>query len=212
MIPTMDSTMNPGNNKIVFVLGPPGSGKGTVCKEAVKSLKRPPHHHLSVGDYLRELCDPTTIQAGNDIDHNKIRDYLRDNKLLPADVLIPILKDKINSTPNVDVTETTWLIDGFPRNMKTARAFEKTIGMPLKVIVLECSRDVAKHRYLSRAREQMDDEERFDKRYDGYIKNMEAIQKHYKSKGVNMESIPANGDKVKCLGEFMAALPGVSED
>ncbi|KAK5636731.1 hypothetical protein RRF57_012443 [Xylaria bambusicola] len=228
LIPTMESAIQPDRYDIVFVLGPPGSGKGTVCKQAVKSLKRPPHHHLSVGDYLRELCDPLASHDGNHIDENRIRDYLRDNKLLPADVLIPILKGKIDSMPNVDFTETTWLIDGFPRNMETALAFEETIGKPLKVIVLECSRDIAKRRYLSRAREQMDDEGRFDKRYDDYIKNMEAIQEHYKSKGIMelvrtspprvfiallmMLQIPANESKEECLREFMAALPVVSDD
>ncbi|KAI1358015.1 P-loop containing nucleoside triphosphate hydrolase protein [Xylaria arbuscula] len=205
----MASTVQSGDNRIILVLGPPGSGKGTVCKKAVELLKRPPHHHLSVGDFLREICEHKTVYDENDIDHGKIRDFLRDNKLLPADVLIPILKREIDHFLCGWVD--TWLIDGFPRNMEQLLAFEETIGKPLKVIVLECSSDTAKRRYLSRAREQTNDEERFNKRYGDYIKNIEDIRKHYESTGV-MESVPGDGGKEKCLEEFMAALLVASRD
>ena len=41
---------------IVLVIGPPGSGRGTQCK---KYAEEHGYHHLSVGDYLRELSDPS---------------------------------------------------------------------------------------------------------------------------------------------------------
>ena len=43
----------PGNHlEIVFVLGPPGTGKGTLCKKFTSEHK---YFHISVGDYLRVL-------------------------------------------------------------------------------------------------------------------------------------------------------------
>ncbi len=115
-IPEIASTLQSGNNRIVLVLGPPESGKSTVCKKAVELLKRPPHHHLSVGNFLREICEHKTVYNKNNINHKKIRSFLQDNKLLPADVLIPILKRKIDHFLCSWVD--TWLINGFPRNIE----------------------------------------------------------------------------------------------
>ncbi|KAF2966164.1 hypothetical protein GQX73_g7413 [Xylaria multiplex] len=194
---------------IICVLGPPGSGKGTVCRSAAEMLHSPGrvYRHLSVGDYLRDICDPKTPCEVEGVDRDKIRGYLRDNKLLPSDVLIPLLKHKIDSAPKTDTT--VWLIDGFPRNMETTHVFEKEIGKPEMVIILDCDREVAERRYLMRGRETMDDKERFSKRYDGYTNNAEAIRKHYEDIAV---FISANGSKDTCLSQFLVTLPPASSD
>ncbi|KAI2620818.1 P-loop containing nucleoside triphosphate hydrolase protein [Xylaria nigripes] len=168
--------------KIIFVLGAPGSGKGTLCKIVTELTHQPRYEfvHLSVGDHLRELCDPKATSPGAElVDRNKIQNYMRENILLPAATLIPVLKRKIESIPSRENVTTVWLIDGFPRDMETARAFEAKIGKPAKVIVLECSPDIARSRFLGRAREETDDEKRFEKRYAEYINNMKAIRVHY---------------------------------
>ncbi|KAI1750651.1 P-loop containing nucleoside triphosphate hydrolase protein [Xylaria castorea] len=177
----MDCTAESHSHTIIFILGPPGSGKGTLCKLATDRLGTPNHHyfHLSVGDYLRELCNPAVTCEGKSFDHNEIYEHLRESKLLPADVLIPVLEHKINSIPKEKSATTTWLIDGFPRNMETALAFEEKVGTPMKIITLECKRDIAEGRFLRRGRESVDDEKRFDKRYSEYVKNMKAIREHY---------------------------------
>ncbi|KAI1364498.1 P-loop containing nucleoside triphosphate hydrolase protein [Xylaria arbuscula] len=205
----MESTMRSADRRIIFVLGPPGSGKGTACKQAVQLLKRPEHHHVSVGDLARQLCHPEARSISEDIDPVKISECLRQNKLLPASLLVPIIKSAIYHPDNNP--EDTWLIDGFPRNMEQLLAFEEMIGAPTKVIVLDCSRETAQSRYLSRARELMDDEARFETRFNDYVDNMEGIEPHYKTMG-NFELISADGDKEKVLGQFMLALPGVSAD
>ena len=117
--------MQSGDDRIIFVLGPPGSGKGTVCKEAVKLFERPTFYHLSVGDLLREICDDNAHYLDKDVDVDKISACMRENKLLPADVLAPIIKSKIYD-PNFTFVDT-WLIDGFPRNMDQLLAFEETV-------------------------------------------------------------------------------------
>ncbi|KAI3338550.1 P-loop containing nucleoside triphosphate hydrolase protein [Ustulina deusta] len=202
--------MQSRNDTVIFVLGPPGSGKGTLCKHVTEmlTLTHRCYRHLSVGDYLRELCDPKTPRDAQGFDHSMIRDYLREGKLLPADVLTPVLKHKIDSTPNENGS-TVWLIDGFPRNMETALAFEEQIGQPVRVITLQCDRNTAQRRFLSRGREQTDDERRFNKRYDEYVENMGAIRNRYA--GI-MESISVDGDQGQCLHHFMGALPPTSSD
>ncbi|GAW14922.1 hypothetical protein ANO14919_043270 [Xylariales sp. No.14919] len=207
----MVSSMQSCNDIIIFVLGPPGSGKGTVCKAAAGMLHPPGRRylHLSVGDYLRELCRPTTSCEVDGLDRNRIRNHLRDNVLLPAEVLIPILKHKITSTPKEKDVTSVWLIDGFPRNIETTLAFEEEIGNPTKVITLKCSRDTALERFRNRRREKADNEERFMKRYDEYTKNMEAINKHYRT---IMEEACADGNMEQCSIQFLAALPPASSD
>ncbi|TRX94691.1 hypothetical protein FHL15_004463 [Xylaria flabelliformis] len=201
----MDCNSESHSYTIIFILGPPGSGKGTLCKLATDRLRTPDHHyiHLSVGDYLRELCDPAASCEVKGFNHDEIREHLRESKLLPADVLIPVLEYKINSTPKEKNTTTTWLIDGFPRNMETALAFEEKVGKPVKIIALECKREIAEGRFLRRSRERTDDPKRFDKRYGEYIENMRAIREHYA--GI-MNTVHVNGDRGECLEKFMVGL------
>ncbi|KAI0888084.1 P-loop containing nucleoside triphosphate hydrolase protein [Annulohypoxylon maeteangense] len=194
------------NCKIVFVLGPPGSGKGTLCNLTCNNLNMAGkiYHHLSVGDYLRELCEIGMPCEDENFDFDRIRIHLRDSRLLPANVLIPVLKYKMRTTPNGNGAATTWLIDGFPRNMETALAFEKEIGGPAKVVVLECTHHTARHRFLTRSREKSDDEKKFERRYDEYVENMKEILKHYEGK---IETICVDGPYVGYSHQFLCALP-----
>ncbi|KAI1208192.1 P-loop containing nucleoside triphosphate hydrolase protein [Annulohypoxylon truncatum] len=194
---------------IVFVLGPPGSGKGTLCKLAIESLKKSSDRycHLSVGDRLRELCNIELPCECEKFDLDMILDHLRESKLLPADVLIPVLEDEIYSILTGNDGTITWLIDGFPRNMETALAFEEKIGKPAKVIVLECTRENAQQRFLHRSREKNDNGDKFEKRYSEYVENMEAIRKHY---GSNIKTICVDGPADEHLVEFITALPSTT--
>ncbi|KAI0555836.1 P-loop containing nucleoside triphosphate hydrolase protein [Xylaria curta] len=201
----MDCNSEPRCHSIIFILGPPGSGKGTLCKFATDRLKTPDHRylHLSVGDYLRELCDPAASCEVKGFNHDEIRENLQESKLLPADVLIPVLEHKINSTPKEKNVMTTWLIDGFPRNMETALAFEEKVDKPVKIIALNCKREIAQERFLGRSREATDDVKRFDKRYGEYVENTKKIGDYYA--GLT-DTIYVNGDRGECLEKFMVVL------
>ncbi|KAI1099043.1 P-loop containing nucleoside triphosphate hydrolase protein [Jackrogersella minutella] len=198
----MESSVQSSCYNVVFVLGPPGSGKGTLCKLATNQLNTSDYNyrHLSVGDYLRELCKTEVSCEGESFDLDRIRIHLREMKLLPSHVLIPVLKHKISSTLDGKSAPTTWLVDGFPRNMETTLVFEEKIGKPVKVIVLECARDTAQHRFLNRSREKSDDEKRFARRYDEYVENMKAIREHYKG---NIETICVDGALEEYIDKFV---------
>lgn len=118
---------------IIFVLGAPGSGKGTLCSRVVEQLPDS-FRHLSVGDYLRELrsnggferlLQRSDVHGNGALSSEEVEIYLQENKLLPPDTIIPLIKYKLlneSSPPGIG-----WLIDGFPRDIETARTFEKKV-------------------------------------------------------------------------------------
>ncbi|KAI0838125.1 P-loop containing nucleoside triphosphate hydrolase protein [Hypoxylon sp. FL0890] len=167
---------------IIFVLGPPGAGKGTLCTSAAATKGIFPDglccRHLSVGDYLRHICKSESPCDRQIFDISKIRVHLEKYKLLPADVLIPVIEDWISRVWNNK--SLPLLIDGFPRNLQQAVLFEEKIGKPVKVIILQCAHDTARARFLLRKREDGDDEKRFEMRYSEYLETMKAICERYK--------------------------------
>jgi len=93
--------------KLVF-LGPPGVGKGTIAdmlKEKVNLMK------LSTGDLFRENIKQNTGLG------KKANEYIKEGKLVPDDVTIDIVKDRIQRKDN-------YLLDGFPRTVPQAEALE----------------------------------------------------------------------------------------
>lgn len=138
-----DKELLPG--PIVFVIGPPASGKGTLCSRLCQQIPDS-FAHLSVGDYLRELCSaprsedppaedpqpdgprlqPSAEGAGR-LPREEIAECLQDSRLLPPGTIVPLIKEKLlegQSSPGHG-----WVIDGFPRDIETARAFEKEVRL-----------------------------------------------------------------------------------
>ncbi|QEK38195.1 nucleoside monophosphate kinase [Candidatus Cytomitobacter indipagum] len=125
---------------LVF-LGPPGSGKGTqasiICKKFDLEL-------ISMGDMLRAEQDSQT-ELGK-----QINSLISQGNLVPLNVIIDILKQKIQST-NKGI-----LFDGVPRSLDQANALENilhSLKMTLDaVIVFNIDYDTAtkrmKHRYI----------------------------------------------------------------
>jgi len=76
---------------VCFVLGGPGSGKGTQCGLAVAEIKRADGwHHISAGDCLRE--------AKADASHPKaelINGLMQEGKLIPSDITVGLMLEKM---------------------------------------------------------------------------------------------------------------------
>ena len=105
--------------QICFIIGPPGAGKGTVCKRLTKE-----HfvYHLSVGDYLRTLIEQGLSVEIGDVD---LQEYLRQRWLLPADVIVKLLVHKLSLVRKEGFGLI--LIDGFPRDETSAALFEEEV-------------------------------------------------------------------------------------
>ncbi|XP_062834293.1 adenylate kinase 4, mitochondrial [Anolis carolinensis] len=117
------------------VLGPPGSGKGTVCERIAKSFGL---QHLSSGQFLRE-----NIQAKSDVGL-LAKQYLEKGLLVPDHVFTRVMMtelDKMQSQP--------WLLDGFPRTLGQAEALDRICELDL-VISLNIPFETLKDRLSAR--------------------------------------------------------------
>ncbi|PIN74417.1 adenylate kinase [Candidatus Woesearchaeota archaeon CG10_big_fil_rev_8_21_14_0_10_45_16] len=113
----------------VILLGPPGSGKGTMADRLVKDYG---FVHLSTGNILRE-----EISKGTEIG-KKAKSLMDAGKYVPDEVVIEIVKKRLK--------DKDYLLDGFPRTVKQAEA----LGAVDQVIYLEISEDEVVKRFAGR--------------------------------------------------------------
>jgi adenylate kinase len=102
------------HDNIVFVLGGPGSGKGTQC---VKLAQEFGLIHLSTGDLLRE-----EVNNQSDIGQ-QAAGLMKEGKMVPSELLIEILRDRVSK----NLKSKGFLIDGFPRSMEQVHLFEQKV-------------------------------------------------------------------------------------
>lgn len=119
--------------RLVF-LGPPGSGKGT---QAVKLSTEKGYAHISLGDLLRkEMHDGTEIGK-------RITEYMNAGKLVPDEITIEITRKTIAQKDN-------WILDGFPRSLVQAEAFDQMQKNLDKVIYFDVDENLVVERLSGR--------------------------------------------------------------
>ena len=125
----------------ILIMGPAGSGKGTMSDYIVKEFNIP---HISTGDMLRENVKNQTLLG---IQAKVLMDQ---GKLVPDDVVNAMVKERLLQ----DDCKNGFLMDGFPRTLNQAQALEEicaTIGKPIdKVINLEVDFDALASRITGR--------------------------------------------------------------
>eukprot|EP00729_Bicosta_minor_P002009 gene2009-32441_t len=95
-------------NQVVFILGPPGSGKGTQCGKLVEKYG---YVHLSAGDLLR--AERKSGSAEGKWECATINKIIDSGALVPSHITVGLLKKAMESSP-----ATLFLIDGFPRGQE----------------------------------------------------------------------------------------------
>uniref|UniRef100_UPI00398E5C86 adenylate kinase isoenzyme 5-like n=1 Tax=Pristiophorus japonicus TaxID=55135 RepID=UPI00398E5C86 len=161
--------------KIIFVIGGPGSGKGSQC---VKMMEKYGFTHLSTGNLLRKEISNETERG------NKIRKIMTEGGLVPLGTTLEILKDAM--LENLQETKG-FMIDGYPRTLKQAEAFEKSFTIPNLVLLIDCSPEVMKQRLMNRGQTsgRLDDNEvTISKRVESYFVDSVPIVKYYETKGL----------------------------
>lgn len=122
-------------------MGPAGAGKGTMSDLILKEYDIP---HISTGDMLRDNVRNNT-ELGN-----LAKSYMDAGNLVPDDVIIAMVEKRLQE----DDCQKGYLLDGFPRTLVQAEAFEKIenkIGKPVEcVIVLEVGFDTLVERITGR--------------------------------------------------------------
>lgn len=113
-----------GPVKVVILLGPPGSGKGTQAVRLTKELGIP---HISTGDLFRENISKNT-ELGS-----RAKTYMEAGKLVPDELVLDMLFDRVSRPDSVN----GYLLDGFPRTVPQAEALAKHLDPKTELIVLE---------------------------------------------------------------------------
>ncbi|GMY22938.1 UMP-CMP kinase 3-like [Fagus crenata] len=156
---------------VVFVLGGPGSGKGTQCANIVEHFG---YTHLSAGDLLR-----AEIKSGSE-NGTMIQNMIKEGKIVPSEVTIKLLQRAMQESGN-----DKFLIDGFPRNEENRAAFEEVTKIePAFVLFFDCSEEEMERRLLNRNQGREDDNiETIRKRFNVFLESSLPVIEHYNSRG-----------------------------
>ncbi|KAG8501912.1 hypothetical protein CXB51_004762 [Gossypium anomalum] len=168
--------------KVVFVLGGPGSGKGTQCEKIVQHFG---YTHLSAGDLLRA---EKNSGSENGI---MIQNMMNEGKIVPSEVTIKLLQKAMLESGN-----DKFLIDGFPRNEENRAAFEAVVRLCLShffdaakiepefVLYFNCPEKEMERRILNRNQGREDDNiETIRKRFKVFLESSLPVIEYYKGKG-----------------------------
>ncbi len=99
----------------IILFGPPGSGKGTQAESLIEKYQI---LHISTGDLFRyEMGNNTPLGI-------KAKEYMSKGELVPDEVTIGMLKNKVNSNPNVRGI----IFDGFPRTIAQAASLDSFLS------------------------------------------------------------------------------------
>jgi adenylate kinase len=139
MAPVDIETLKSKKVPIIWVLGGPGSGKGTQCE---RLIKRYGFQHLSSGDLLRD-----EVASGSD-KGKELSEMMVKGILVPRAVVLDLIKQAM--LRNLE-TAKGFLIDGYPREVEQGEDFENQIAPSSLVLYFDCSDETMKKRLLGRA-------------------------------------------------------------
>lgn len=169
---------------VVFVLGGPGSGKGTQCGLLIKEFDAV---QVTAGDLLRREAESDS-QLGQEI-----AETIRTGGIVPGHVTIGLLREELKRNASTGVV----LIDGFPRAMDQAVDFEEAVKECEFVLFFNCDVKEMVARLLKRGETsgRVDDNaEVIEKRLKTYMEKTLPVLKYYGQKGKLKEIDATVGD------------------
>jgi len=123
--------MKNGGRTIVILLGGPGAGKGTQAQSLTRSLGIP---HISTGQILRsEILRQT--EAGN-----RAKAAIDAGGLVNDDLVNEVVVNRI-AMPDC---RTGFILDGYPRDLSQAVAFQPQVHATDRLIVIDIETDLEK--------------------------------------------------------------------
>lgn len=124
--------------KNIILIAAPSAGKGTEAAKIKSEYNMP---HISTGDLLR-----AEIAKGNE----EINEIISNGKLVGDDIVLNLLKNRIIESD----CNNGYILDGFPRNVEQAKAYDKILEELGKdigiVIILDIDKEIAKSRISGR--------------------------------------------------------------
>jgi adenylate kinase len=125
----------------IILLGPPGSGKGTIAAQLQKELGLA---HVSSGHLLRQEAE-----AGSPVGQ-RAKSFLEKGELVPDATVLEFMSDWMQSAP----LNRGFMLDGFPRTRVQAVALDEWLAAknaPIEAVLLyACDLDVVLDRITGR--------------------------------------------------------------
>ncbi|GMI49832.1 hypothetical protein ScalyP_jg668 [Parmales sp. scaly parma] len=176
-----------GKKHVIFVLGGPGAGKGTVCERLIPPTSTPTptptpissnHAFFSAGDLLRAERNTNSPTA------KIINSKISNGNFVPAEITVGLI-NKAFSNSKADI----FLLDGFPRNIDNVTAWEEVIGDSITidfVLFLDCPEDIMLGRIIERGRTSNRSDDNLEtarKRFANFRKDSMPIVKKFEAQG-----------------------------
>ncbi|XP_059092214.1 adenylate kinase isoenzyme 1-like [Tigriopus californicus] len=179
---------------VIWVLGGPGSGKGTQCERIVAKYG---YTHLSSGDLLR-----AEVQGGSDRG-KQLSAIMEKGELVPKFVVLDLLAEGMLSKLN---ESKGFLIDGYPREVAQGQDFEAEILPCTRILYFDVSDGCMTERLLNRGKSSGrvdDNEETIKKRLNTFHEHSKPVIEAYKEKCV---CIPAERNPDDIFADVSKAL------
>jgi len=198
------TTVTQPKHNVVIFLGPPGAGKGTQAERLAqdKDLVK-----ISTGDILRDH-----VARGTELGQ-QVKPILDAGQLVPDDILIALIRDKLASMDAVRV-----IFDGFPRTSAQAKELDvllEELGAPVSAVpLLEVPDQVLIDRIVDRGRQAAargeavrsdDTEEVARRRQDIYREQTQPLIDYYSARG-QLTRIDGVGSMDEVYGRILSSM------
>lgn len=115
---------------VIIFLGVPGAGKGTQALHLSNAKQIP---RISTGDMLRQAVQDDSALG------RKVKEIMHEGRLVDDETMLKLIEDRI-SRPDC---KNGFILDGYPRNMQQAAAFERILrpNMDVRVIKIDVAEE-----------------------------------------------------------------------
>ncbi|MEM0991835.1 MAG: adenylate kinase [Bacteroidota bacterium] len=177
--------------KNIIIFGPPGSGKGTQAKKLVEQYGL---LHISTGDLFR-------YEMGNDTPLGlAAKEYIRKGDLVPDEVTIGMLKNKVNANPDAKGI----IYDGFPRNINQAEALDEFLKEKGATVGIVLALEVEDEELVNRLKERGKTSGRSDDTDESIIRNRLSVYHEETAPVFNFYRAKGKGVKIDGVGTIDA--------
>ncbi|MEX0681066.1 MAG: adenylate kinase [Balneolales bacterium] len=181
----------------IIIFGPPGAGKGTQAKKIAEYFNI---IHLSTGEMFRRA-----INEKNKLG-NQVNSIINNGKLIPDQTVLALVEENLRD----EKYNKGYIIDGFPRTVKQAVAFNKLLARRKETldafISLQVHEDELIKRLQNRGEGRSDDtDENIKIRLDVYKKKTTPVMTFYKNAGL-FRSVDGTGSVDEIFNRILTAL------
>ena len=163
-----------------IIIGPPGSGKGTISKILQKEYN---YIHIDTGNLIRN-----TLKNKNHINYNLINNYVKNGKIIPSNITFELIQNEIKKYNKTDKI----ILDGFPKNYENLNILIENNITINKIIILNCDNDILINRLISRSKHNMRPDNNLNiikKRVYNYSNEIKLVIDYFKSINNNFNYI-----------------------